>query len=261
MLYLSSPRLACFDGTAPAPAPEPEPKPKSFTQEEVNTLLAGDRRKHQAQVAQAQKALEETLASKNLTLHEREQLAQQLEEFQAASRTKEQQAAHEKKELEKTHVKQLGEEKKAREQWENRYREEHVARALQDAAATNDAFQPAQVVTLLRQWTRLVEVKDERTGRATGQFRTVVDFPDTDPETDLPTVVQHSPESAVRRMKELPAFYGNLFKSGVVSGLGSSGTVPGLSNGRLDLKNLTPAQYMEIRSKNPELLGLRKPRR
>jgi hypothetical protein len=65
-------------------------------------------------------------------------------------------------------------------------------------------------------------------------------------------------------MKELPNLYGNLFKSGVVSGIGSSSATGGLApggGGKVDLKNLTPQQYMKIRSENPELLGLRKPSR
>ena len=88
----------------------------------------------------------------------------------------------------------------------------------------------------------------------------MVDFPDTDPNTGEPTVTSHSPESAVKRMKDLPEIYGNLFKSGVVSGIGSSAATGGLASGgggKVDLRKLTQQQYMEIREKNPELLGLR----
>ncbi len=112
--------------------------------------------------------------------------------------------------------------------------------------------------------TRLTEITDEKTGKGTGKFKVVVDFPDTDPNTGEPTVTLHTPESAAKRMKELSAVYGNLFKSGVVSGIGSSsvsgGTALGTS-GKVDVKNLTAAQYAEIRAKNPELLGLRRDKR
>ena len=112
--------------------------------------------------------------------------------------------------------------------------------------------------------TRLTEITDEKTGKGTGKFKVVVDFPDTDPNTGEPTVTLHTPESAVKRMKELPNIYGNLFKSGVVSGIGSSSATGGLasgSGGKIDPRKLTQQQYMEIREKNPELLGLRSPRR
>ena len=45
-------------------------------------------------------------------------------------------------------------------------------------------------------------------------------------------------------MKELPQVYGNLFKSGVVSGIGSSSATGGLasgSGGKVDLRKLTQA--------------------
>ncbi len=239
-------------------------EPAKFTQEDLNKILAEDRRKHQAQIVKIQQTLEETLTSKNLTTQEREQLAQRLEDMQKETRTKEQQAAHDRKQMEESYATQLEAEKKGRVQWEQRFRESMVDRALQDAAVTGDSFQPSQVVTILRQMTRITEVSDEKTGKGTGKFKVVVDFPDTDATTGEAVVTLHTPESAVKRMKELAAVYGNLFKSGVVSGIGSSsvsgGTALGAS-GKVDVKNLTAAQYAEIRAKNPELLGLRRDKR
>src|SRR5208283_2745279 len=54
-------------------------EPAKFTQEELNKMLAEDRRKHQPQLNIVKQTLEETLTSKNLTTQEREQLAQRLE--------------------------------------------------------------------------------------------------------------------------------------------------------------------------------------
>ena len=158
-------------------------------------------------------------------------MAQQLEDLRKETRTKEQQLAHEKKQLEEQYTKQLTDEKKAREEWENRYREGTVERALQDAAVSGDAFNADTVMSVLRPMTRLTEITDEKTGKGTGKFKVVVDFPDTDPNTGEPTVTLHTPESAVKRMKELPQIYGNLFKSGVVSGIGSSAATGGLASG------------------------------
>ena len=223
-------------------------------------MLADDRRKHQAQIQRVEKMLEETAASKNLTIQEREQLAQQLEDLRKETRTKEQQLAHEKKQLEEQYQKQLADEKKAREEWENRYREGTVERALMDAAVGGDAFNTNTVMSVLRPMTRLTEITDEKTGKGTGKFKVVVDFPDTDPNTGEPTVTLHTPESAVKRMKELPQVYGNLFKSGVVSGIGSSAATGGLASGaggKVDPRKLTQEQYLKIRAENPALLGLR----
>src|SRR5271166_6509461 len=105
--FLSRARLVCYgppqlpgvgdNGGAGGGADDNAPK---FTQEDLNKILAEDRRKHQAQITRIQQTLEETLTSRNLTTQEREQLAQRLEDMQTETRTKDQQAAHERKQLE-----------------------------------------------------------------------------------------------------------------------------------------------------------------
>jgi hypothetical protein len=253
-LYLSRPTLACYEGEQ-APPPPPPPEEKTFSQAEVNALIARDRRALAAQKAAVEKTLAETLESKNLSAREKEELAARLEESQAASRTLEQQQAHEKAVLEKQYGKQLADEKKAREAIESLYHQEKTERALTDAAVGNDAWQPTQIVTILKPYTRLAPVTDEK-GKTIGQ-KVLVDFPDTDADGQ-PTKVVHTPESAVRRMKELPKVYGNLFSSGVVSGVGSQATAGGPGGGKLpDVRQLTQEQYMKIRAEHPELLGLR----
>jgi hypothetical protein len=65
-------------------------------------------------------------------------------------------------------------------------------------------------------------------------------------------------------MKELPEIYGNLFKSNVVSGIGSNSSTAGLAagaNGKVDPRKLSQAQYRELRAKNPESLDLGPKRR
>jgi predicted RNase H-like nuclease (RuvC/YqgF family) len=262
-LYHSMPALTCYDNDnePPAVAPSPTPDPgqeKRLTQTEVNRILADDRRKHQAQIQRVEKTLEEMSASKNLTVQEREQMAQELETLRRETRTKEQQQAHEKKQLEDKLTKQLNDEKKEREAWKQRYCEETTARALTDAAAGNDAFRPDQIVTVLKPHSRLTEIVDEK-GKGTGKFKVLVDFPDQD-ENGQPTTVTHTAESAVRRMKDLPQIHGNLFRSGVVSGIGS-GSGPGTpTGGKIDVRKLSQEQYMELRAKNPAALGLRAPK-
>ena len=98
------------------------------------------------------------------------------------------------------------------------------------------------------------EATSKPTGKPTGEFKTVIDFPETDPKTGKPVAVRKTPEEAVKRMKELPE-YGNLF----VSGTPQKSAMPKKQD-QVDVRNLTPAEYREIRKTNPELLGLR-PRR
>jgi len=130
---------------------------------------------------------------------------------------------------------------------------------LMDAAVGGDAYNVSVLMNQLRPMTRLTEITDEK-AKGTGKFKVVVDFPDTDPNTGEPTVTLHTPESAVKRMKDLPQVYGNLFKSGVVSGIGSSAATGGLASGaggKVDPRKLSQEQYLKIRQENPALLGLR----
>ncbi len=258
MLYLSRPVFACFDNEQPPlpPPPASEPGPeKRLTQSEVNRIMAEEKRKFQAQLQRVEKTLEEVSASKHLTIQEREQVAAQRDELQAALRTKEEQATHEKRQLEESYKKQLVEKTKDAETWQKRYEATRIDSALQDAAVRGDAFSTQQVVNLLRPSTRLTEVRDDK-GHFTGEHQVVVNFPDT-AEDGTAITRELSPSDAMKAMQAKPNAYGNLFKSGVVSGIGS-GSGPGApTGGKIDVKRLTQQQYMEIRAKNPELLGLR----
>jgi hypothetical protein len=130
---------------------------------------------------------------------------------------------------------------------------------LQDAAVVHDAFRSEQVVSLLRGKTKLIEETDQKTQKTTGKFKPMVEFEDVDATTGEPITTTRTPAEAVKRMKELPEIYGNLFKSNVVSGIGSNSSTAGLTagaNGKVDARKLSQAQFRELRAKNPEALGL-----
>jgi hypothetical protein len=232
---------------------------KTFTQEEVNELLAKNKRSLQAKLSAAEKAHQQLLENKHLSEDDRTRLETSLEELRAASRTKEQQLIHEKKQLEERLTNQLKEaQEKVTKTWQM-YENSTIERALLDAAMANEAYNPDQVVTLLRRSARLIEKKDEQ-GKLLGGHGVMVELADQHAETGEPIVTTRTPDSAVKRMKELQK-HGNLFKSGVVSGLGghsaTGGVTPG-KNGRLSreqIANLSQDQYNKIRKENPALLG------
>ena len=179
-------------------------------------------------------------------------------------RTKEQQLTLEKRQLEEQYQAKVEESAKKAQVWEALFRDSTIDRSLQDAAVKHEAFNPAQIVTQLRPWTRMMEIMDEKAGKPTGKYKPVVDMPDVDATTNEQVIMTRSPEEAVKRMKEVPEQWGNLFRSGVVSGIGSSSATGGLmpgQGGKIDVRKLTPTQYREIREKNPELLGLAPKRR
>jgi len=88
----------------------------------------------------------------------------------------------------------------------------------------------------------------------------MIDFPDIDEKTGEEIKTLRTPMDAVKRMKEIPKIWGNLFKSNVVSGVGAGqGVAPG--TGEIDPTTLTSEQYMKLRRENPEKLGLPSRRR
>jgi hypothetical protein len=269
-LYLSRPWSSCFEGEdAAADAAVPAPAAaaaaagdnnanKTFTQDELNRVLAEDRRKHQTKLQEVETKLQKALESKTLTEQDRKALQENLETVQGQLRTKEQQLAVEKKQLEESYQQRIVEVEKKASFFESLFRDSTIERALIDAAVKHEAWSPSQVVTQLRGQTELVPDVDPTTGKPTGTFTPMVKMMDKDATTGEMVKCSRTPDEAVKRMKDMPDTWGNLFRSGVVSGIGAGTATGGLmpGQGKIDVRKLTHAQYLEIRAKNPELLGL-----
>jgi len=224
---------------------------RTFTQEDVNRFLAGERRKMEAQVTKLQSQLKDMGESRQFSDEQRTELENTLEGLQNQLLTKDQIAAKEKKALQTKYQNELQEATDRAIAAEQRYESSTLARALMDAAVDGEAFNPSQVVTLLQSNTKLTKNED-------GQEVVMVSFPDTHVETGEPIVTTLTPTQAIARMKELDNIYGNLFKTNVVTGVGgsSTGSDGKLPNGQLDVRNMTMEQYKEARAKNPSSVGL-----
>lgn len=272
-LYRSMALVSCFDGDLggdpPAgdpPAGDPPANPpagKVFTQDELNKILADDRRKHQAALTKTEQTYKELLANnQQLSAKDRQTLEENLATIQGQLRTKEQQAALDRKQLEEEFNGKLTQAEQRAQGWESRYKESTVTRSIQDAAVSAEAFNHNQIVALLRPMTKLVEDVDAKSGKSTGQYKVMVEFPDVDATTGEAIMTSRTPDEAVKRMKELPETYGNLFRHNVVSGIGSNsstGLAPG-ANGKPDLKKLAsnPEAFRKVLKESPEILGLRR---
>jgi hypothetical protein len=279
-LLWSTPWAVCFDGegepgqvannnaveggegASSEETAKKESQPKTFTQEEVNAILAQDRRKHESKLKTMEKSLQDALENRNLSQEERSRLEQMVDEVKALSRTKEQQLIYERKQIEEQLSNKIKDaEEKATRTW-SLFENSTIERSLLDAAVSNEAYNASQLVTILRSQSKLVEKKDDK-GKPLGVYEVMVDLGDRDVETGEPIKTTRTPDSAVKRMKELPELYGNLFKNGVVSGLGGSSATGGVTpgkNGRLSreqIRSLSHEQYEKIRKEQPELLGLR----
>jgi len=228
-------------GGNPPPTPPPS---KNFTQADVDRFLAEDRRKHQAKQQALAQQLEQFQSTARLTEEEKQGLAAQIEELRNQSLTKEQQLTRDlekHKETLKTTSETLA---KERDTWQGRYGELLVSNQINAAATVNEAFRNDQVLDLLKPRAKVVQKKDED-GKPTDEFQVVIKFDDVDAKSGAPVVLELSPADTVKRMKELPDRFGNLFKSGVTPGVGKTkGSGP---TGEPDISKMTAEQYREYR--------------
>jgi len=278
-LYLARPWSACFEGeddvakaAAAKAATEKAATEKAaadaaaagkvFTQEQVNEIVAKDRRNLEATLKKTEKQYQELLASQSLTEQERKALQANLEVVQGQLRSKEEQLLLEKKQVEEAYAGKLQEMEKKASFFETLYRDSTIERALADAAVKHEAFSPSQIVSLLRSQTKMLEETDSKTGRLTGKYKPMVEMQAFNATTGEMETKAYTPEDAVKKMKDTPEQWGNQFRSGVVSGIGGGTATGGLTpgqGGKLDaaaLRKLTAAQYREIRATHPEWLGL-----
>jgi hypothetical protein len=226
----------------------------NFTREQqefINKKMAEERRKLQVQNEKTIKELEKLKQAQGITQKQRDDLQTRIDELQAQFMSKEELLRKEKEKLAKEHktiVEQLSFD---RDSWKNRYHTSTINRALQDSAIRHEAFNPEQIMAILEKQTRLVEESDEE-GKPTGSLVPRVKLNDVDGE-GKPITLDLTVDQAVKRMKDTPDKFGNLFKSGVAGGIGGTGSA---NNGRgktVDPSKMSMHEYLEWRKKNPNL--------
>lgn len=272
-----SPALALYDGegegsgegaegNAPATPVTPTPaapaasgKPKVFTQDDVNRFMAEEKRKAQEKHDKIENAYKQALESSQLTEAAKRQLEEGLETVRAESRTKEENLAKQfetfKNESTKT-AKQLAEE---RDSWKNRYETTEIRRSIQDAAVKGEAYRSDHILAILQPLTKMTTLVDGA-GKPTGDLAPRIHWPTTDAKTGESVTNVFTADEAVNHMKERVDEYGYLFKSNAQGGVGSgngTGTSAGKNGGKVDVTQLSPAEYRKLRKTNPGAIGLK----
>lgn len=219
---------------------------KTFTQEELNNILSKERRAYEDKTKQTITQLEELKKGKSLSDDDKNKLTKRIESLNDELLTKEQLATKERDKLRKSHEEEKTKIVTERDTWQQRYRTAEISRAISDAATKEDAFDSAQIAALLVPNASLVEELDNE-GTVTGNYVPKVKFKDVDKDGKPVTLDLTIPE-AVKRMKETPEKFGNLFKSTANGGLGMNPGVANKTQG--DLKNMNPAQWREYRKKS-----------
>lgn len=223
----------------------------SMTQDELNKMMADNRRKltkqNQELISQLQKLRDETKMSEE----NRAELEQRIEQLQEQYMSKEELAKREIEKQGKKHQSEVESLTGDRDKWRRRYTEATIKRSLTDAAVDGEAVRPEQIVAILGQTTYLGEVLDS-SGQPTGDFRPVIKFNDIN-ESGEPVVLELSPQDAIKRMKELPELYGNLFKGSATGGMGGGGSTATDTPGSLKEILKDPEKYRKWRKSHPDL--------
>lgn len=226
---------------------------KKFSQNDLNRFLADDRRKHEKRVSDTVSQLEALQKAKGLSDQERGQLQTQIDELKSSLLTKEEQAHKEKERLERTHKETTTKLESDRDMWKLNFTREAISNAIITASSRHKAISAEQVQAILVPNTRITEVLGDD-GKPTGQFVPKVKFADKDKDgkaIELDLTIEES----VKRMKELPERFGNLFESDSTGGLGGLGGSRRVGATDSTTPPTDPARYREWRKKTGGFQG------
>lgn len=212
-------------------------------QKELNRILAAEKKKHQKLVQQATDEAKAMGTKAQLTAQQTQELNARLEQIQTEMLTKEEQARLAAEKARKAHKMEKEQLTTERDDWRRRFTESTIERSLTDAAASNNAFSPRQIVAILGPHTQLAEVLDDE-GQPTGQLAPKVKYRTKDKE-GKPVTLDLSPMDAIKRMKEEEEYL-NLFRGEGASGAGLR-SQPGGKKPNISELAKDPAAYRKAR--------------
>ena len=243
---------------AAAAAAEAARKAAAFSPEQqtkVNSLLAAEKRKHQAEkeafVAQLQELQTAKLSGDELGV----QLQARLEALEVSKMTEKEKAAHDlAKATKETEAKikaletTVTEKDAAITKWQSMFSDFKVETDILRSAVENKAFAPEQFVPILKPLTKLKEVKGTN-GESTGEFETTILFQTAEGAKETLTV-----DGAIKAMQLNPEKYGNLFSTEARGGVGATAPVQttggntGKGPSMKELKNMPMDEYIKRRA-------------
>lgn len=223
--------LALFD--------EGEPESKTFTQEDLDKViserLTRERQSWQTKIDE----LEADRKKLKLDAGDREALQKQIESLREASMTQEEIAKKNAEKQKKEAEEALNSLKGEAESWRSKYTVSTIERSLVDAASSNDAYKPSQIVAILKNSAELVPITDED-GQETGNFEVKVKI------SDGGKTLTMSPNDAVKHMVSMDEYL-NLFKSNERTGFSRSGNASGGPQDIAELARTNPKEYIKRR--------------
>jgi len=224
---------------------------KSYTQEQLNKMMADNRRKLTQQNETLVSELTTLKDQANLTAQDKTELEERIEKLQVQNMSKEEIAKREASKAAKSHQLELGSLTKERDAWQKRYTKARVATELTTAALEAKATVPEQIVQLLGPNTYLSPVLGDD-NKPTGDFETLVKFSDVSEEGKA-VVLDLTPFATLKRMQELTERFSNLFINPGTGGMGGNSGQSGKGGQKQTVEALKDTNaYMKWRKANPK---------
>lgn len=195
---------------------------KTFTQEEVNSLISGEKNKLKTKLTELQNQLQQ-FKQGGLSPDDRKKLEDQLEATRKTFLTKEQQVKEQAKAKERELTDRLTALEAEAKRWRDSYSNEVIGSSLLKAATSVKDTPPPNpdlIVDLLRSKTTLEELVGSD-GSPTGEFAPKVAYQTVNEKGESLTL-SLDPVEAVKRMAADTARYGALFGSNQRGGFNSS---------------------------------------
>lgn len=227
---------------------------KVATQEQLNAVLKREKEKFRKEREKLVQQLEAAKQTAGLSTKQKEEFESQIEALRQQTMTTEERARHNESKLQKKYETTVAELTQTATTWERKFQDLQIGHDLKQAAVVNDVLPNSIVMVeaLLRTKTRLVPDVNED-NEPIGTYTAKVQFADVD-KHGKPVMLDLTVDEAVKRMKELPEQYGNLFKGTNAGGLGGSTGTPGK---KADPRRMTTEEYLAQRKKDPASLGLK----
>lgn len=229
-------------------AEEGKPETKTFTEDQVKASIGEVEKKFKEERTQLLQKLQMLETTAKLTKEEREEMGKTVEDLRKKVFTAEELASQEVKKQSDTFKKQLEGTISERDSWRSKFSEEKITRAIMDAAVTHEAFNPRQIVALVRNDAFLEEVKGED-GQIT-EHRPMVKIRTVD-KSKKPVELVLSPEQAIEQLKQDQSYF-NLFKGTMKDGLGSNNGGKGTKMTLAEAAKAGPEVFRKFIAENPQ---------
>lgn len=237
------------DDPALPPPPPPPPVIKTFTQEQVNAMLAENKKNLQKQNTELVTQLEALRENVNLSAKEKEELDLRIQTLSQQHLTEQQKVALEldstKKKLKET-AETLSNEAN---QWKGAFQNVMVQNAVLAGASQHKAASAEQMLDLLSGKAKVVQELDAE-GKPTGKFLVKLPVKTIDAKTKQPTIVELDAVEAIGKLREDPANANLFLFDGKAGHGGNNHNNNQTADGTPDFSKMTPVEYRKWKKEN-----------